>query len=396
MGKIKAVVFIGMNPWRLSEIHDTVRFLAAACTQVDRLYIDPPRGLKATLSDPAYFLGAFRWRQAVWEGITVYEPPLGFAPVSLGFRKLADGLTAATFNRTLQQLYGPAWREQTLLYISSWSYTQTNFIKELKPKYLLFHILDDSFAFPLIKDYPRVLAENKLFYRYMMTNSSAVIAVSRELSEKYDTLYKREIHVVKNGVDVEHFREQKTRPPVPEMAEIPQPVLMYTGSLNSWIDLPLLINLADARPGYSLVLIGHHYEGTTDSGRWQELIGKSNVYWLKSKPYARLPEYIQYASALLLPRTEAEHSLASDPLKLYEYLSTGKPVVSTALPSVKDFREFVQVSNQSDFAAAVDNAIKTHTPVKATRQAKMIEKHSWPARVKEISDILFYTSGITL
>ncbi|MDD3654589.1 MAG: glycosyltransferase, partial [Desulfotomaculaceae bacterium] len=227
-------------------------------------------------------------------------------------------------------------------------------------------------------------------------NSSAVIAVSRELSEKYDALYRREIHVVKNGVDVDHFRAQKTLRPVAEMDGIPQPVLMYTGSINSWVDLPLLISLADARPGYSLVLIGHYYEGTTDSSRWQELIGKSNVYWLKSKPYSRLPEYIQYASALLLPRTEAEHSRASDPLKLYEYLSTGKPVISTALPAVEDFREFVHVASQSGFATAVDNAIKTHNQAKAERQAKMTEKHSWPARVQEISDILFYTSGITL
>ncbi|OPX88053.1 MAG: putative teichuronic acid biosynthesis glycosyltransferase TuaH [Pelotomaculum sp. PtaB.Bin104] len=396
MGKIRAVVFIGMNPWRLSEIHDSVRFLASTCSQVDRLYIDPPRGLKATIRTPSYILGAFRWRQAVWEGVTVYEPPLGFAPVSLGLRKLADGLAAATFDRTLQQLYGQDWREQTLLYISSWSYTQTSFIKELKPKYLLFHILDDSFAFPLIKNYPRVLSVNRSFFQYMMANSSAVIAVSRELSEKYGALYQRKVHVVKNGVDVDHFQGRKTLVSVPEMDEIPQPVLMYTGSINSWVDLPLLNGLADARPGYSLVLIGHYYEGTTDSGLWQELIGKSNVYWLKSKPYARLPEYIQYAAALLLPRTEAEHSRASDPLKLYEYLSTGKPVVSTALPAVEDFREFVHVSDQSGFAIAIDNAIMTHYPSKAERQAKMMDKHSWPARLREISNILAASVGITL
>ncbi|OPY56455.1 MAG: putative teichuronic acid biosynthesis glycosyltransferase TuaH [Pelotomaculum sp. PtaU1.Bin035] len=395
MVKIKAAVFMGMNPWRLSEIHDTVRFLAAACTGVDRFYIDPPRGLKGAVNDPAYLLGTTRWRQEDCDGITVCAPPMGFAPVFLGLRKMADGFAATKLDRMLQQLYGASWREHTLLYISSWSYTQTNFIKKLQPKHLLFHILDDSFAFPLIKDYPRVLAENKFFYNYMMDKSSAVIAVSRELSCKYSALYNRPVQVVKNGVNVEHFRRQGSLEPIAEMAGIPQPVLMYVGSINSWVDLPLLISLADARPGYSLVLIGHYYEGTTDAGLWQELLQKTNVYRLKSKPYASLPGYINYASALLLPRTDAEHSQASDPLKLYEYLSTGKPVVSTALPAIDDFREFVYVSNHSDFAATVDIALKERDPAMAGRQAKMMERHSWHARVKEIGNILHTGSGIS-
>lgn len=396
MQKIQAVVFVGMNPWHMREIHDTVRFLASAFKQVDRLYINPPRGFKGALGDPGYLLGATRWQKEDCDGIEVYTPPLGFAPVFLNLRKMADGLAAKKLDRLLRQRYGSSWREHTLLYISSWSYTQTNFIKALCPKHLLYHILDDSFAFPLIKDYPRVLAENKLFYRYMMANSSVIIAVSHDLARKYAALYNRPVHVVKNGVDVEHFRGKAINSPVPEMVEIPQPVLMYTGSINSWVDLPLLIRLADARSGYSLVLIGHYYEGTVNAGQWQELLSKPNVYWLKSKPYELLPNFIHYASALLLPRTEAEHSRASDPLKLYEYLSTGKPVVSTALPAVEDFREFVYVSkNQADFAAMADVALKGHDPASARRQAAMMDKHSWTARVNEMADILSACCGIS-
>lgn len=394
MGKIEAVVFVGMNPWHLSEIHDTVRFLTAACSGVDKLYIDPPRGLKGTINNPTDLLSTIRWQQTAYGGVTVYRLPFGFAPVFLGLRKLTDSLTAAKFDCLMGQLYGPAWRERTLIYISSWSYTQTYFIKKLKPKYLVFHILDDSFAFPEIKNNPRVLAGNKLFYQYMMANSSAVIAVSPELAGKYSALYHRDVHIIKNGVNVEHFKGREL-PTVPEMVDIPQPVLMYTGSINSWVDLKLLIKLADDRPDYSLVLIGHHYESSTDTGQWQELLNKANTYWLDSKPYDMLPGYIQYAAALLLPRTRDEHSLASDPLKLYEYLSAGKPVVSTALPAVSDFREFVYVSDSENFAASADKAINEHDPARAQRQIAMMEKHSWSARIKELADILLINCGIT-
>lgn len=394
MGKIRALVFMGMNPWEHSEIHDTVRFLTAARTVADRLYIDPPKGLRGTLSHPAGLCGATRWRQAVHDGVTVYTPPFGFAPVFLGLRKLADSRAAREFDRMLIKLYGPGWREQTLVYISSWSFTQTHFIKELQPKYLVFHILDDSFAFPEIKNNPRVLAGNKSFYQYMMANSSAVIAVSQELAGKYARLYHRDIHVLRNGVQVEHFSRREL-PSAPEMLRIPQPVLMYTGSLNSWIDLPLLIKLAKDRPSCSLVLIGHHFEESTDVRQWQELLEKPNVYWLKSRPYAMLPGYMQHAAVLLLPRTQDEHSLASDPLKLYEYLATGKPVVSTALPAIKDFREFVYVANRANFAATVDTAIQDHDPERSRRQTAMMEQHSWTARLQELADVLHANCGIT-
>ncbi len=396
MKKIQAVVFAGMNPWNMREIHDTVRFLAAAVTGVDKLYINPPRGFTGALGDSRYLLTAARWQTQVYGGVTVYTPAMGFAPVFLGLRKMADGLAAKKLDKVLQNRYGPSWRERVLFYISSWSYTQTNLVKRLRPKYLLFHILDDSFAFPLISEHPRVLAENKLFYKYMMAKSDAVIAVSPDLARKYAALYNRAVHVIKNGVNVEHFRRLENHPPVPEMEKIPPPVLMYTGSINSWVDLELLNHLAERKPGYSIVLIGHHYEGTTGAGQWRGLLDKANVYWLKSRPYELLPGYMRHASALLLPRTQAEHSRASDPLKLYEYLSTGKPVVATALPSVEEFHEFVYVSkNQDDFATAVDTALQEHCPDRARRQAAMMEKHSWQARAREIAGVLSTCCGIT-
>lgn len=382
-----------MNPWHLREIHDTVRFLASAWKQVDRLYIDPPRGLKGSLTDPKYLFGSFRWQVEPCGEILVYRPPLGFAPVFLGLRRLADRFAAAEMNRILSRRYGPAWRENVIIYISSWSYTQAGFVDKLNPKYLIFHILDDSFAFPLVKDYPRVLEENKLFYRYMMARSSIILAVSQELAQKYSVLYKRPVHLLKNGVDPAHFHAGGTQAAAPEMEKIGQPVLMYTGSINSWVDLPLLVRLAEDRPLYSLVLVGHYYGGTADAGLWQNLLDKPNVYWLKSKPYSVLPAYIRYASVLLLPRTEAEHSRASDPLKLYEYLSTGKPVVSTALPSVDEFREFVYVSGEGGFAAAVDTAIKERGNSLNTRQVQVMEKHSWAARIEEIGRILERETG---
>ena len=387
MEEIRAVVFIGMNPWHYSAINDSVRFLAAACTRADCHYLDPPLGLRNALAQPASFFRGFRWRQELCGQVRVYQPPLGFAPVAGGLRRRADAVTAAQFAGMMAAEYGPDWRESTVVYISSWSYTQTYFVKSLRPRRLVFHLLDDAFAFPEIKNNPRVLAENEVFFRQMMADSDLVVAVSGELTEKYATLYQREVRLLRNGVNVAFFKAPDSAPP-PDLAGIKKPVLMYTGSINSWVDLPLLNKLAADKPDCSLVLIGPYFEGSADAALWQKLLDQSNVYWLDSKPFALLPGYLHQAAALLLPRTEAEHSKASDPLKLYEYLSTGLPVVSTGLPAVDDFRSYVHVAARDDFAAAVDRAITEHNQDQAQRQIKMIGNHSWPARIDEMLNML--------
>ena len=399
--KIKAVVFLGMNPWYHKEINDTVRFLTRAAVQVDRFYLNPPPGLKNSLQHLTQFKRAFSWQIEEDEGVRVFTPPLGFVPVALGLREQAEAWTARQFAQWLQQRYGPEWREQVLVYISSWSYTQANFIRQLAPRYLLFHLLDDTLAFPMIKNEPRVWRENQKFLADLMNRSNLVLAVSEELARKYGALYAREILVVKNGVDVEMFRGAPAINLPSELAAFrasrgnrdtekndPPPVLMYVGSINSLVDLNLLVELARQKPDYNLVLIGHCFEDTIVLEPWERLLAQPNVYWLKSKPYALIPSYMQAASVLLLPRTEAEHSRASDPLKLYEYLSTGKPIVSTALPAVEDFRELVYVARSPDeFAGQIETALTQHGTPQAQRQQAVVEKHSWSSRIREIEHL---------
>lgn len=385
MHRFEAAVFLGMNPWDHGEIQDTVRFLARAASGVDRIYLNPPPGIRGALQNPRRLWEGLAWSAQSASGIEVLTPPLGFAPVLFGLQDLAGTLAGAALAKTLASRYGPGWQERTLVYVSSWSYTQTGFLKALSPLYLFFHILDDSLAFPLVAHHPRVLAENQKFYGHVMAAARTAAAVSPELAAKYGSLYRRTVHVLKNGVDTEHFGRAASAPPAPELAGLPRPVLLYTGSINSWVDLELLVHLAESLPEASLVLVGHYYRGTVDEHLWEKLLAHPHVRWLGAKPYTRLPEYLAGADALLLPRTYAEHSRASDPLKLYEYLASGKPVVSTELPAAAAFGEYIYTAaGPGDFPAAVRRALHSHTPQKAALQAKAAQNHSWRARWEEL------------
>ncbi|MGQ9825109.1 MAG: glycosyltransferase, partial [Desulfotomaculales bacterium] len=229
-------------------------------------------------------------------------------------------------------------------------------------------------------------AVNRSFFGYLMRKSTVVAAVSEGLAEKYGKIYGRKVELVKNGVDCPHFAPPDGKRKAPaELDGIPRPLLVYAGSINAWVDLNLLAELADLRPRCSLVLIGHHYPGTVDEGQLTRLLSRPNVHWLSSRPYEALPAYLHEAAALLLPRTAAEHSLHSDPLKLYEYLATGKPVVSTALPAVEEFRAHVYVGETpQEFAWCVDEALTGHGEEKSRRQIEAVARHSWAARAGEI------------
>jgi len=450
MRNFSAVVVAGMYEWDDREINDTVRCLARAFGDfgdVDRYYLDPPRGLRALKGDLSYVLGSFgwHWRESFSNGmdsgprtggartgsqqaggqqtgsphtggqfggarrtdephtgsmptggqrpVKVGTMPLGFLPVRLGLRERANRYAARGFMRLLKRRYGSNWRERVLFYVSSGSYTLTGFIRELDPEHMVFHLLDDNFAFPVVGDDRRVWNENKAFMEYMMRQSALVIAVSDELVEKYGRAYKRDIHLVGNGVDVAHFSlPGRNLAGVPEMENIPRPVLMFVGAVNSWIDIGLLHELAEKRRDCSLVLVGPCFESSVDRGRWAALCEKDNVYWLGSRPYSELPRYMQYASVLLLPRTMDEHSRCSDPLKLYEYMATGKPVAAVGIPAVEKFSNFIfTAGGREGFVAAVNRALEERAGESQERREKqlaMAGSCSWSSRVRQICNLL--------
>ena len=390
--QFRAVVLVGMYEWHDREINDTVRCLANAFKGLDRYYIDPPKGLRALKGDLSYVFRSLRWRWSHDGDVTVGIPPLGFLPVKLGLRERANHYAACGLIRKLKNKYGPDWRDGTLFYVSSGSYTITGFVDMLSPKHLVFHLLDDNFAFPIIKSDRRVWEENKVFMDYMMLQSSLVLAVSPELVRKYSEMYNRKIYVLGNGVDVEHFNPDRRLAVLPELEVVSEPMLMFIGAVNSWIDIVLLNELAENRPYYKLVIIGPCYENSIDLAVWNSLKEKSNVLWLGSKPFAELPRYIQNASVLLLPRTRDEHSLASDPLKLYEYLATGKPVVAVGIPAVQKFAGFVySADSRENFIEQVDKALSTWNEEKQALQVAEAKGYSWSSRVETIFKLLVET-----
>ena len=187
----------------------------------------------------------------------------------------------------------------------------------------------------------------------------------------------REVHLVPNGAEVEHFQRASLAdtPLAPEMQTIPRPVIGFLGSLQYWIDFDLLRFLALARPNWSFVLIGPRGR-LAKVGKIENL---PNVHLLGRKPYEQMPSYLKGFDVCLNPYVRGELARNCSPLKLYEYLASGKPVVSVDMPEARKFADVIGIGrNEEEILQRLEEALGSGSDeALANARWQAVASHSW-------------------
>lgn len=193
--------------------------------------------------------------------------------------------------------------------------------------------------------------------------------------------------LVPNGVEFERFARAATEPLAApaELAPLPQPRLLFYGILGSWIDTTLIAGIARARPSWSIILIGR-----VTGADLRPLANLANVHRLGPRPYPALPAYLQHADVCLLPFVDSELTRAVDPLKLYEYLAAGKPVVATPLPELAKCGDLVDLAPTAAAAVAAIERQRAAPEPAERRLARLAfaAQHTWEARAAAIAAAL--------
>jgi len=190
-------------------------------------------------------------------------------------------------------------------------------------------------------------------------------------------------HLVQHGVDIEHFaKAYDPRTTVPdEVKNLPGPVIGFWGLIADWVDLRLIRHVADSFSGGSVVLLG---TSTTDMS---PLDGARNVHFLGRRPYADLPRYAKAFDVALMPFKVNELTLASNPLKVREYLAAGLPVVSTAIPEVERL-SICRIGKDFDSVVREISAAISAGPGPSEVRAAQVRSEGWEARVAEMQEIV--------
>lgn len=176
--------------------------------------------------------------------------------------------------------------------------------------------------------------------RELIQKSDILLATSHKLYEKL-SFSGRTPHLLTHGVDIEFFRESAAQEH-PLLHGIPKPRVGYFGLFDERSNHGLLSEVASRMPDVSFVITGLV---ESDALRGRQL---PNIFFTGSVPYLELPGMVRGWDALILPYVINDLTDAISPLKLKEYLATGKPVVSTPIPEVLRLKEHVFVAETAE------------------------------------------------
>lgn len=163
----------------------------------------------------------------------------------------------------------------------------------------------------------------------------------------------------------------------------------FFGNFTDWIDCRLIAAVARAHPSERIGLVGpFRPEGLAGL---TELLQLPNVEYVGPVPYQDLPDTVNQMEVCLLPRTQSPRSLACNPLKLYECMAAGKPLVSTPLEVMDEFSHFLYLATPENFAARAGEAlsdVRSGTFQASRRQAALdlARSRSWAARATRITE----------
>jgi glycosyltransferase involved in cell wall biosynthesis len=226
--------------------------------------------------------------------------------------------------------------------------------------------------------------------RGMLRRADLVFASSPALAEWLGA-ERPDVELFANAADVELFGRAVTDelPEPSELRGLPSPRAVYVGNLAAYrIDFELLLAVARFRPPLQLLLIGAEglgdVGGARDAGR--ELCALPNVTALGPRPQRDLPAYLRHCQVALIPFLDNTHTRASLPLKLWEYLAAGLPVVARDLPNFRSLEEEGLIRTARDprgFVEAVAGALADPPEERAHRLA-CARRHDWRAQMEAL------------
>jgi glycosyltransferase involved in cell wall biosynthesis len=217
-------------------------------------------------------------------------------------------------------------------------------------------------------------------YRRMREAEVGVVAVSQQIIERIDPLGPHA--VVPNGVEPAEWAG-----PVPQVPDwlgaIPGPRAIYVGTIDTRLDTEGVAAVAAARPDVSFVLLGP----VPDAGYIRPLRGIPNVHVHPGVGRAELVAALRNSHVSLLAHRRTSLTEAMSPLKVYEYLAAGLPVVSIDLPPVRGLGDRVLLAPRTaEMAPMVDRALEIGIAADGER-AEFVAQHSWASRHRVILDI---------
>ncbi len=310
----------------------------------------------------------------------VYEVELALSDQPNLYLETIEGENLTSILDSLEELRRRFSIDEAISYvmIASW----TDAALEARARWgwrVVYDCMDEWDTFPNISR-EVVKAEMKL-----VKNCDLIAVTARRLFEKW-RYFDRPLVLAQNAVDddfyLQHFRPNSL------LEDVPPPIIGYYGAIADWFDVELMTEVAKRRPRYTFVLIGGVFD--TDVSALEAL---PNVRMLGQQPYEKMPLYLYRFDACIIPFKINAVTEATDPVKLYEYLIGGKPVVTVALPELDPCRDLVYIARKmEDFVARLDEAVAERDADIEARRREFARQNTWRNRYERLSEAIAETT----
>jgi glycosyltransferase involved in cell wall biosynthesis len=272
-----------------------------------------------------------------------------------------------------------------------WTYNPltTSLLDHLDPECTVYHCVDDLSAVPGIDRELLAHADASLVKR-----ADVVFVTNPIVRDRWLELKGKDVHYLPNVADYEHFSRGRKGSPIPaEIVSIPPPRVGYVGTISDYkIDFDMVIQIAQQRPDWHWVFIGEAREGQR-AAVIQELGRLSNVHFLGYRDYQGLPEYLSGFDIATLPMLINQYTVSMFPMKFFEYLAAGRPVIATKLPALEEYREACRfVSSAQEFIEVAERILKGDAPDSLSCD-RVARKHTWEWRTQEMLSIMAASSS---
>ena len=290
--------------------------------------------------------------------LNLYEDEMDPASLALALGALDDLRLAAGDHPTVCLVQLPFWTPLASAASERWGWR------------LVYDCMDEHAGFATTG--PAMLAQEA----ELIANADLVVTSSRSLHEKAAPARRRLL--LPNAADFPHFHAALRAPA--KLRE--RPVIGYYGAIAEWFDTELVADAARRRPDWRFVLVG-----STFGARLGELARLRNVELVGERPYHDLPERLADFDVAIIPFRRSELTLATNPVKFYEYLAAGKPVVAVTLPELEPFREhFYPVDQREQFVPQLEAALGESDPHRVAARVEVARRETWERRQEVLSD----------
>jgi len=253
---------------------------------------------------------------------------------------------------------------------------QNEWIGKMHEKFVIYDCVDD-------------------FYKHwggnedLLTKKADVIVTTCKLL--YDRKKKQkgdeDVHLIPNGF-ADSFYDVSNPPELDDMKQFEgKKVIGYAGALANWFDYDLLFNLAGLFKNFEFVLIGAEFHDMPlgiKNGEYK------NIHWLGLKSHDKLKYYIDRFDVCIIPFKRNEITEATDPVKLYEYLAVGKPVVAKDLRTIREvfIGNAYLADGYEEFAEKIQKALIKTSEEDIKERREFVKPFTWVERAKEAIRII--------